>query len=243
MRRIFIECLGRMANQILCFANAGYVRDDLNIRNAKMVLSCSLLTDGRIRFPDWIEVTEGERPPKGLIRANRRELRGIDMDCMWEWKDVYSQMPEVKTLSEYIKQIELSDGILGDIASVHGKIPVGVHIRYGDYVAAGDTSSPFQRAEESYYLDAMEVCRKKLGKCSFYVASDGKDHELKFVENHDVAMGRRKDPVFDLFSLSKCRVIIGSNSTFSSVASYHGNVPMVTPSMGKSDIERVIGLA
>lgn len=103
---------------------------------------------------------------------------------------------------------------------------VGVHIRQGDYreFEGGKYLVSLERVRE-----IMEEYLAKLGKrleeTCFIIASDEKIEMSQFGQLPVIASTGQM--VEDLFMLSGCDVILGSNSTFGAWASYYGNIPLV----------------
>ena len=105
-----------------------------------------------------------------------------------------------------------------------GALVVGVHIRQGDYISwHGGT----------YYFSCDEVGRilKQFvdwygtSDITFVLCSDGEIEETAF-EGLSVVRGLGTE-IEDLYTLASCDMIIGSNSTYGSWASYYGSIPFI----------------
>jgi hypothetical protein len=102
---------------------------------------------------------------------------------------------------------------------------VGIHLRRGDYK---------KFADGRYYYSDIEVCRlmKQMSKLlperhiRFLLVSNT-FIDIKNYNGYDIVMGPG-DPVGDLFTLAKCDYIMGPPSTFTSWASFYGDVPLFT---------------
>lgn len=239
MKRVVLECRGRMANQLLCFANAVHVFEQLGITDRIIVINYPELS--RATFPANT-VVESVPDVSALPRVTREQLAEQQGDVVWVWEDVYANFPETAVMKRIIKTIRFPS------FTPLRKPTVGIHARFGDYVRVDPLNPPaemppFIRANNSYFLDTMKACRWKSPECSFYIASDGATEELEFLTQSGVYFGNRHDPLSDLFRLSQCCLIIGSNSTFSHVAAMYGDVPLTTPAMSDAEIQAVIAAA
>lgn len=118
---------------------------------------------------------------------------------------------------------------------------IAVHIRLGDYV-------PSLRVDINWYKLLIEDILQKHPKQKFYVFSDGTDEELQSVLSLNNV--RRKfygNALADMYAISKCKLLIASDSTFSAWGSYLGYVPIIfnkrhfPPIYGTDEKEAVIG--
>lgn len=237
MKRVVLECRGRMANNILCWANAVHVIEQLGFKDWLIVvhypeLSRATMPGAQVEMMDIAS----------LPRVTREDLANQAGDCLWVWEDIYANFPEPAVMKRIIKTLQFPPEFY-DYKHV-GPL-VGVHVRYGDYVSVDPANPPaemppFIRASNSYFLDAINACREKSPACMFFVASDATYEELEFLRLPYVRFGGRCVPLADLFVLSQCCLIIGSNSTFSHVAAMYGDVPLTTPAMSDAEIQAVI---
>jgi len=239
MKRVVLECKGRMANYLLCWANAVHVLDQIGINNRLIVIVYPDLMEAV--FPAGTFVKCREDASK-LPRVTRDTLGFQSGDCLWAWEDVYSNFPDGDTMKRIIQTIKFPS----DWTRPFLKECVGIHVRYGDYVQVDplhppDPMPPFPRATKEYYLNAVALCRELDPEATFFLASDGSAEELEFLSSQpNVDVGDEDEPLKDLFYLSCCRLIIGSESTYSRVAATYGDVPIVLPSMSAADIRRTI---
>ena len=104
---------------------------------------------------------------------------------------------------------------------------IGVHIRKGDYEKFGHGKFYFTDSEAEKIV--REYCLNfNLDKDStcLLICSNGKvDTEL--FNEYNIYVHKDNDPVIDLFLLSKCDYIIGSDSTFGNFAAYFGDIPYI----------------
>ncbi len=101
---------------------------------------------------------------------------------------------------------------------------IGVHIRLGDY-------SSERRTPIDWYETIIKEILSSIGdKYKFFVFSDGQDYELTEIlsipQVEKVFFG---NAISDILALSKCELIIGSDSTFSAWASFIEQVPVIFP--------------
>jgi hypothetical protein len=103
-----------------------------------------------------------------------------------------------------------------------------VHLRRGDRVPGGAAYAPFSTLPASYYREAAG--RFPPGT-NFLVFSDSpgdiawcRDH-LGLADEARVGFGDGRDPVLDMFALTRCDHLILSAGTFSWWAAYLGERP------------------
>jgi ADP-heptose:LPS heptosyltransferase len=102
---------------------------------------------------------------------------------------------------------------------------IGVHIRFGDYKGTASETNI------DYYLNIINLIKNKYGnRYKFNLFSDAKDSELTIILNNSSAekvfFG---DALSDMLALSKCDLIIGSDSTFGAMAAFLGNTSIIFP--------------
>lgn len=106
------------------------------------------------------------------------------------------------------------------------KILIGVHLRQTNY--AKFKGGKFQIRQERTRNILEEYCKQKgysHEEVCFVVASDGVVDQKEF-DGFNIEISAHNAGE-DLFILSLCDVIIGSDSTFGNFASYYGNIPHV----------------
>ena len=242
MKLVVLDCRGRLANQVLCYANARYVLAELGLTDRTIVINYSM-PPNCVRFPGAIVQA---MDTSNLPTVSRYDVANHEEDVLWNWTDVYSNFPPAATMKRIIQSIELEDSFADQIKrTINGDNMVGIHARFGDYVKVDEANPPdplppFVRAHNAYFLNAMALCRDIIPDVKFFLASNGTSQELEFLTgNKDVTSGW-SEALFDLFALSQCRLIIGSASTFSSVAADYGDVPLILPTMFEEEIRNLI---
>lgn len=243
MKRIVLECKGRLANQILCWSNARHVIKEMGLKDRLIVINHDI-PEHCVSFPGAIAA---QVDASNIPRVMRGELESQTGDCLWIWEDVYADFPTGNAIKKIIQSIYLEPSFEKQIENTATNL-IGIHARFGDYVSVDPknppkTMPPFVRGSEEYFLTAMELCRHSLSDPKFFLASDGTSQELEFITKQPNVIRGWDIPLFDLFALSKCRLIIGSASTFSTVASYYGDVPLTVPTMSAKEIKEVISTA
>ena len=102
---------------------------------------------------------------------------------------------------------------------------IGVHIRLGDYKVSS------LNTKLQWYINVIIELIKICGdKYEFLLFSDGNDEEMKeLLEMPQVNRAFTGSALGDILALSKCEIIIGSDSTFSGWGAFLGQVPTVFP--------------
>lgn len=229
--RIYVRCEGRMANMILSWANARYVTRKLK--------DCQLLIDylpirHQCTMPHTFNV---DVDAKEWPQLHTAELTTCKDDCVW--LDAWYDFPSKEILKQYLDEITFSPEInreLHKFTKEHHYI--GVHVRYGDYVSIDPENPPvvmppFVRAPQYYYLARIDAALKRCPGCEIFLASDGTPEELAwFYERYPNALKHEQNnPLLDLLTLSRAESIVGSNSTFSSLAALIGGKPCCYPNL------------
>ena len=98
---------------------------------------------------------------------------------------------------------------------------IAAHVRLGDYV-------PDRRVPLSWYKEKILSYLENTPNTTVLLFSDGRDEELK--ELLEISSVRRVffgNSIADIVAISKCKFLIGSDSTFSAWGAYLGQVPSV----------------
>ena len=98
---------------------------------------------------------------------------------------------------------------------------VAIHVRLGDYL-------PQLRVPIEWYKGIVLEILKQNPNQEFILFSDGRDEELKLLL--DIPMIKRAffgNAFADMWGISKCKVLIASDSTFSAWGAFLGNVPII----------------
>lgn len=114
---------------------------------------------------------------------------------------------------------------LKNIEKINFKDVIGVHIRLGDY------KNTTLETKIDFYLNLVfKIKELHKNKYKIYIFSDANDEELRKVLEID---GVKKvffgNALADLIALSKCKLIVGSDSTFSGLASFINQAPIIFP--------------
>ena len=98
---------------------------------------------------------------------------------------------------------------------------VAVHVRLGDY--PDNVRTPIQ-----WYIEQIKYMQERNSNYRFLLFSDGNDDELKnILIIPSVQRGFFGSAIADIFAISKCCYLIGSDSTFSGWGAYLGQVPCI----------------
>ncbi len=101
---------------------------------------------------------------------------------------------------------------------------VGVHMRQGDYKQLFENGKYYFNSSQVAEIlkEYLKEFNKDSQKTVFLICSDGEIEQDKFKTlNIEKSNG---NAVEDLFTLSQCDIIIGSNSSYGAFAAYWGNV-------------------
>ncbi|MDP2705022.1 MAG: alpha-1,2-fucosyltransferase [Patescibacteria group bacterium] len=164
---------------------------------------------------------------KELENAERR-ARMLYMDG-WLFRNPVGMKKYRKEIITYFApQKDISASIEKTLGDLRGKYNylVGVHIRQGDYTTykGGEYLIPQKRVRE--ILDEyLHINDKDSASTCFVITTDGKVDEEIFKGLHIVV--NNKSAVEDMFTLSGCDVIIGSDSSFGNFAAYYGDIPHI----------------
>ena len=139
-------------------------------------------------------------------------------------------------ITAFMPKENILNTIEATLAPFSGKRLIGIHLRQKPYKGFEDENFIVPPARVRTIVD--EYLREK--KLSM------KDVALVIVSDEDVhpsvfegftTYRSRDNAVNDLFVLSKCSVVIGTNSTFSNLAAWFGNIPHIVESNGPMDWE------
>lgn len=171
-------------------------------------------------------------PPtnKSTGRFNELERKGknIYLDG-WLFRNPVGLEKYHKEIKKYFqpkKQISLLvDSHIKNLREKYKNV-VGVHIRQGDYkVWRGGKYFIEQKRVREILDEYLKETGQDKAKTCFVITSDGQIDTSLF-EGLNIFVSK-ENMVYDLFSLAKTDVIIGSNSTFNAFASYYGNIPHI----------------
>ena len=120
-----------------------------------------------------------------------------------------------------------------DKAAEFKEIPIGMHIRRGDFTAVDETRlasldrSVVVQIPLRWYVDTLKRFRSEQGRdVPAYVCSDGRYEELKeLLDVPNVTWIKTGSAISDILSLSKSKFFLASQSSFSGWISYLGQMP------------------
>ena len=242
---VYVFCEGRLANQLLAWANGRCVTR--NLPNRKLVLNYPPLI-GKCSMPKTVFVQN-----KGIVldvcgnwpKATTAELPGMNRSCFWT--EAWINRPPPAAILEALNEVRFSSRIWDEASALtRGRKFIGVHIRYGDYEAVDDENQTapkpvFPRASNQYYTEALDRCLAMLPGSSVFLCTDGEDAEVAwFTERYHPALQPKNDGLLDLLTLSKCDIIIASASTFSPLAATLGGKPYIYPGTSPERITEII---
>lgn len=122
-------------------------------------------------------------------------------------------------IREYITS-HIRDSIKRTVDNYDFSNCVAVHIRLGDYPAE-------HRTPIAWYMKKITE-KNSEGKYRFLLFSDGKDEELSELTSlPNVQRVFFGNAIADIYAISKCCYLIGSDSTFSGWGAFLGQVPCV----------------
>lgn len=121
-----------------------------------------------------------------------------------------------------------------DRVAAWGDIPIGMHIRRGDFSAPSDDSQLLQtghlRVPLRWFGETVKAIRRAVGQNVRAVfTSDGTPEEMReLLDIENVERADTGSAIGDLLLLSKSRVFLASGSSFSAWASFLGQMPTIT---------------
>lgn len=136
------------------------------------------------------------------------------------FEDLLSEHDKVK---HFIYSI-LRPEIVSAIQNADFSNAIGIHIRLGDYAVERRTSIDW------YVSVVNEIIRRYDDQYELFLFSDGKDDELaELLSIRQVQRVCFGNALSDIIALSRCKLIIGSDSTFSAWAAFLEQVPIIFP--------------
>ena len=109
------------------------------------------------------------------------------------------------------------------ISDSNDEVLVGIHIRHGDFVT-------FLDGRYFYSIDQYKSAMRKVQtlmpgrRVRFLIAADADLSSADF-SGFDVTVSGQS-PLVDMYALSRCDFLLGPPSTFTTWASFYGDVPM-----------------
>ena len=128
---------------------------------------------------------------------------------------------------------EVVSNWLNNNANVEGnsidEYDIAVHLRFGDFFPYEEgNSSPGYRLPFSWYYDAVEMAREKLGggEKKILLFTDGRPAEVKELMDRwgaNLDPGTNTNATATMLRLSQAKLVVASRSTFSMWSAYLGN--------------------
>lgn len=156
-------------------------------------------------------INEGDAKANGDGVVMVRGLKGF-FSVLWDDADIIRQ---------YFRDNILPAALIKVPADMSGEI--AVHVRLGDYPS-------HWRTDIGWYVKAVNVVRAVYQKRNemplFRLFSDGSDEELEpLLSINGVERAFYGNALADMVAISRCHLLIGSDSTFSGWGAFLGNVP------------------
>lgn len=145
---------------------------------------------------------------KDLLKKNKGYFDGY-----WQTEKYFYPIRDI--LIEEFKPKHISFEISNLIDKIENTTSIGLHVRKADYLYVIN-SGIYANCSKSYYMNSINLMLNKFSNAVFYIFTD----DLNWVNNnlnftnikHEFVS---KDPIEDLYIMSKCKHNIISNSTFS----------------------------
>lgn len=196
-------------------------------------------TGTRIIAPTWFNLSIGpylrhqsdKRHYIGLFKC-LKEINGLKK--WWLLNFCKSQVETVEGIEPYFRNLldcadviakyieeHIEPSLLNIVNEYDFTNKVAVHIRLGDYPEN-------VRVPISWYKEKIVAISTKHSEYKFCIFSDGKDEELmELTSIPNVERVFFGNAIADIFAISKCCYMIGSDSTFSGWGAFLGQVPCV----------------
>lgn len=168
-----------------------------------------------------IRIENGYKSEKGIIIIEGLINKNFHSDHP---KDYFGDLiPYQKEIKIWFEKI-INPTAFSRIRLCENCFSVGIHVRMGDYV-------DWLRTDIKWYKKIIDQLINNLPEKSEYLLfSDGTPEELRMLtEIPEVKRAHFGNALADMIALSRCKLIIASNSTFSAFGAFLGQVPVVFP--------------
>lgn len=153
-----------------------------------------------------------------LILYKCNILRAIKVNTLEDY--FLSLRPFQKEIRNYFESI-INKKALSQIDSCDVSSYIAIHVRLGDYV-------PKLRIPIDWYVDVIQNIIKEKPNQQFLLFSDGKDEELtQLTSIANITRTSFGNAIADMVAISRCKMLIASDSTFSAWGAFLGNTPIV----------------
>lgn len=206
--------------------------------NYAKAISIANKKNARIITPTWFNICIGpyirheldKRHYLGLFNS-KGEISGINklikLSCCTKQTEVVCGLgmyfedflDDAEYVSQYIES-HVCKNLLCAVNDYDFSDCIAIHVRLGDYGAK-------HRVPLSWYINKIKELSSNNPK-KFLLFSDGTDMELKELTNlPNVQRVFFGNAIADIFAISRCEYLIGSDSTFSGWGAFLGQVPCV----------------
>lgn len=193
----------------------------------------------------------GLRGLKKLICIKKHHYKENQIN---DFKSATSGVLEVYGLGNYFQDIKpelakeyfsltINDSIKKRVLQCDFSNKVAVHVRMGDYSYCPEWLTPLD-----WYKTIIELISSINNSLEFLLFSDGSDDDLKpLLEIANVKRIFFGNALADIYGISRCQLVIASNSTFSAWGAFIGNKPVLFYSRlfgslyNNTQIEHVLG--
>ena len=169
-----------------------------------------------------------------FIFNDQKELSNENSSSLFVYSGMNNMFQPILNHSEMLKE-ELLSIVHPDVKLPNQKElknVIAVHIRMSDFVEYEEKkffgTTGMRLPIEWYKQMIQQLSNNMIGDISFRVFSDGNEEELSPVLSCDnVTRMNCNSALGDLLAISMCKVLIGSNSTFSMWGSFLGQLPSI----------------
>ncbi|MFH0854067.1 MAG: alpha-1,2-fucosyltransferase [bacterium] len=180
-------------------------------------------------IPFYLAPTKNNNPnqSKSLTDLEKKSFNAIYLRG-WLFRNpegIKKFHPEIKKYFKPRNEIAERVNNFMQLSRKNYKEIVGVHIRQNDYKIYEQGKYFFSQNEVRNFLeDYIKFFKKNRDEILFVICSDGLINTAYF-KGLNVKISF-EGAIDDLFILSLCDIIIGSDSTFSAFAAYYGDIPI-----------------
>ncbi len=166
------------------------------------------------------------------------ERGGVLFAKGWKFRDDVNLVRYRRAIADYFTPVSAIRDKAGDVitrARFSGNPVIGVHIRQGDYRGWKGGAHYFETSQYAHWM--REVGALYPGEKPTFLICSSDPVDFRVFGDLPVVAGPG-EVVADLHALSLCDAIMGPPSTFSTWASYCGNVPLCMLQQHRQQISR-----